>query len=208
MRAIDWNYWTNLAYVSVWDSCALSLAIDPHSFDDQKRYYEFGPGANQNGSGVNRIIQIRTMTEFTKRRQLLSMELSHGQRFAGTSVDKRLVRLPAFVQWIRELDREPPLPKELLRLILHGQTSPPETRRGSEAALTRRATSVSDQHNRVVLDAIAKIGFHPMDLPKPRPGMAGAKSQVWKSFDPEPFSRTVFEKTWLRLRAQGKLSSK
>lgn len=128
-RGIDWNYWTNLQWVRVFDACALSLGIDPRSFDSDKRYYDFGPGANDRpggGGGVSRITQIRTMEELNKRREMLSQALISRRHFSAPLPGMRLgkdVLLSEFASWIAQLNREPTA-DGLLRAIGALATSP------------------------------------------------------------------------------------
>jgi hypothetical protein len=126
-REIDWHYWTNLTYVTLSQACALSLGIDPHSFDSDNRYYEFGPGANDRpGGGVSRITQIKTMEELAKRRQMLSQALSSQQHFSAPSVGMtpgKHVLLLEFARWLQQIGRTP-IADGLLHAVATGAAPP------------------------------------------------------------------------------------
>jgi hypothetical protein len=117
---IDWNYWINRAHVSLWDACALSLQIDPESFNWDHTRYGSGPGGPMYRSGSQATEdQQETLAEHRKRLTLLSQNLRNQQFFSPPSADMVYdndVRLPEFSAWFQTLERSPPLPPELDQL--------------------------------------------------------------------------------------------
>jgi hypothetical protein len=118
-RGIDWPHWTkDLHWVNGFDACALSLGIDPKSFDDRKRYYDFGPGAHDRpGAGISEITRINTMAELHRRKEALSQAVWNRQHFSAPlpGMTRHDVILSEFATWANGLKW--PLPAELIQLI-------------------------------------------------------------------------------------------
>jgi hypothetical protein len=134
---IDWNYWTNRAHVSLWDACALSLQIDPESFNWDKTQYGSGPNGPMYQSGSRATaVQQQTLAEHGKRLTLLRQNLSNRQFFSPVSADMECdddVRLPEFAAWFQTLGRLPPLPPQLIGLAAP-KGRPPESMRAADGA--------------------------------------------------------------------------
>jgi hypothetical protein len=130
-KRIDWNLWTNLRHVKVWEACALSLQIDPDTMDkhDWSRY-RHGPGGGFHPGEPPGALQRATIAELKTRIRLVDSHLSNREFFAYPDGDMDYssdVRLREFANFMVVLGRKPALPEELMALVGRTVTAPTGT---------------------------------------------------------------------------------
>jgi hypothetical protein len=99
----DWQYYLKLPDQAVepWQACALSLHIDPATMNDTHTDYLVGPSTLAMYGEQPSTGKIDTLVEFKKRLHRLRGFLGDPRFFTRRQDGK--IRLPEFVQWLRQL---------------------------------------------------------------------------------------------------------
>lgn len=114
MKRPNWNEWKHTADVTVWQACALSMDMDPHSMNPRKQVIATNSGARREVDDVGPIFDPsdfpspESKQEFERRQKVLWANLSNrilfppdlGAQTPGVKQPGNFrVRLPEFVSW-------------------------------------------------------------------------------------------------------------
>jgi len=129
MKRPNWNEWKHTPSVTVWQACALSMDIDPHSMVPHRRLIgtSSGVGRPMEKDAVGPSLEPYDFSspdekeEFERRQRALRMHLSNRKFFSPGVLnqiqqDNSLVRLSEFASWAVSVVEWKGLPAELVEM--------------------------------------------------------------------------------------------
>ncbi len=117
MKKPDWREWENIPEVKVWEACALSLDIDPHSMKHDRNGWMGGPGSGPFFEDES-FLNSTTKDEYALRLRVLLANLSNRDFFSAGTLSlvnpaSCGVRLSEFAAWAVSVVKWNDLPPEL-----------------------------------------------------------------------------------------------
>ena len=129
MKRPNWNEWKHTPSVTVWQACALSMDIDPHSMVPHRRLIgtNSGVGRPMEKDAVGPSLEPYDFSspdekeEFERRQRALRMHLSNRTFFSPGVLnqiqeDNSLVRLSEFASWAVSVVGWEGLPAEIVEM--------------------------------------------------------------------------------------------
>lgn len=129
MKSPNWNEWKHTPDVTVWQACALSMDIDPHSMVPHRRLIgtSSGVGRPMEKDAVGPSLEPYDFSspdekeKFERRQRVLRMHLSNRTCFSPGVLnqiqpDNSLVRLSEFASWAQSVVMWDDMPMELVDL--------------------------------------------------------------------------------------------
>lgn len=223
----NWDEWKHIPEVRVWQACALSLNIDPHSMKGLRDGWMAGPGHGPLFEPES-FPSKDAKAKFELRQRVLLANLSNREFFSAGILNmvtpgNHGVRLSEFAAWAASEMKWDDMPPELMAMC-HGNKKESEIEstalRPDLAIYAGGINYVDPEHEGTatpndrpqqqqryqeseILRVIRELGHTAAALPKVKTGRSGVKSQVRQKLK---FTASVFNKAWERLRADGRIA--
>jgi hypothetical protein len=203
----DWTFWLAMRKLEIWQASALSMGIDPDSLRPIEHAWMNGPGSGPLFSDECFGSHAEHDT-FLKRCRLLDSNRSAPPFKPCVSREewhRSEVLLVDFVTWCKSIGLAP-LPTDLATFTPPVATS--NAMEEQEPSPPSRPLPRQRFQEEEILRALVKLGYAPTALPVNPQGKPGVKAECrnWlKSKDEQSWLGGVFDRAWIRLRADGRI---
>ncbi|WP_300340238.1 hypothetical protein [Accumulibacter sp.] len=162
MKRPNWNEWKHIPDVTVWQACALSMDIDPHSMVPHRRLIGTSSGAvrpmEKDAVGPSLepydFSSADAQAEFERRQRTLRMHLSNRTFFSPGVLnqiqpDNSLVRLSEFASWAQSVVMWDGLPVELVEMA----STLPKTEESPASKIPEKRLTTTERNTLLVIIA-------------------------------------------------------